>query len=249
VLQVLSTAPLAVVEIDSEWALLVLAAAVFLVVLAAVLAVAYLLVRAKKRPGPGPTSTFEVNLGGRLPVSKTTFDRLEKVTVAAFSKPEVTPEKRAYLDRLSRSRAIALKMYRILMLVAGLIGMAVAVALWRDATPGNMQLLPASIILLLSVAALLNAWFPSRSLRAPEPFEPGLLDRINVQVLRPQPTTLTISEADVERYAQFTRQGLSPEEAAQAAYSDFERLDEAEKQALLLGLEKSAKGARPRPPF
>lgn len=248
-LEVLSTAPLAVVEIESEWALLVLAAAVFLVVLAVVLAVAYLFMHVKRKPGHGGTSTFEVNLGGRVPVSKTTFDRLEKVTVAAFSRPEVTPEKRAYLDRLSRLRASALKMSRILLLFAGLGGLVIAVALWRDATTANMQLLPASIILLLSVGALLSAWVPSRSLGSSERIEPGLLERINVQVLRPEPTTLTLTEADIERFVQFTRQGLSPERAAQAAYPDFERLDEAEKQTLLLGLEKSVKAARSRYPL
>lgn len=247
-IEVLSTAPLAVVEIEGNWALLVLVAAVFIVVLAVVLVVAYLFMRVKRKPGPAGASTFELNFGGRVPVSKTTFDRLEKFTVAVVSKPEMTPERRTFLDRLSRSRATALTIYRILMLIVGLVGLVAAFALWRDATPANMQLLPASIILLFSAGALLNAWIPSRSLRGWEPTGPGLMDRMNIQVSRPEPATLMLSEADIERYAQFRRQGLSPEKAAQAAYPDFDRIDEVERQALLMGLEKSIKAARSRPP-
>lgn len=246
-LKLLSTGSLAVVDIESDAALLFAVVAVFLLVLGVVLAVAFLLTHVKRRPGPNGASTFELKFGGRMPVSKTTFDRLEEFTVAAFSKPEMTPEKRSFLDRLSRSRATALKVYRILMLFVGLVGLIAAFALWRDATPANMQLLPASIILFFSVGALFNAWIPNRRLRGWEPTGPGLMDRITIEVSKPKPTTLTVSAADIQRFAQFTREGLSPEQAAQAACADFGRLDEAEKQALLLGLEKSVKAARLRP--
>lgn len=238
-LDVLSTVPLAVVEIGGDWALLVFAGCVFIVVLGAVLFAAFLFTHVKKKPGPAGASTFELNFGGRLPVSKTTFDGLEKVAVAAVSRPEMTPERRSFLDWLSRSRAAALNMYRISLFSVGLVGIVAAAALWRDATPANMQLLPASIILLFSLGAIFEAWIPNRRFRGSDPPAGSFpLNRINVNITKAEPDTLTLTNDDIERVRQFMRQGLSLERAASAAYSGFSGLDEFEKRALLDGLQK-----------
>jgi hypothetical protein len=220
---------------------------VFLAVFVTVCVVAFLLL-VKSKTGPTGSSTFQINLGGRLPVSKETVDLLQGITTTGLAKPKIDPQRQTLLDKLDRSRAPALKIYRILMLLVGLGGLMIAGALFRDATPANMQLLPASIVLLLSAAALLEAWIPKLSFGGWEPAGSSLKDRISIKVTQAEPKTLTLTEDDIERVRQFMRQGLSLERAAFAAYPGFDGLDEFERQALLHGLEKAINSGPPARP-
>lgn len=239
----LANLPLAVVEIRGDPAWLWLIGAVFVFTILLVCLIAYLLL-AKRKPGPQGASTWEFNLGGRLPVSKATFDRISNATATAVSKPEVAPEKLARLDGLARTRGTFVKVYRGLMIAVGLVGLGVAVSLFRDATPGNMLGLPAAIVLLLSLGALLSGLIPSRSIVGVEPIDSGLLDRIDVQVTRQQPLTVSLSAWDLQRVTESLRQGLSIADGARLVYPGYDRLDDFGKRALESALEQSVKKAR-----
>jgi hypothetical protein len=195
----------------------------------------------KAKPRQSEPGTWDIQLGGRLPVSEKTFHRIADLTSKAFSKPKVTPEGKALLDALGRSREPAAKLYRMLMLTVGLIGLAFGLLLLRDATPGNMQALPASIILLLACGALLNAVVPSRQIRGAAASEHGFSDRFKFEVTKAEPQTLRLTEADIERGAAVLGQGLPLEEAARAAYPAYDLLDQFGKQAMLGALKQSIK--------
>ena len=229
---------LAVVEIGADTPGLWLVAGVVLVVLAAIVVVAYVLARSISiRRATG--STVEIGVSGRLPVSKDTFDRVTRAVTTVTAVPEMTPARKGLVDTLDRSRAGVMWVYRVLMATVGLTGVAFALVLYRDATPANMQLLPAGIALLLSLGALLEAAIPKYWRPASAPIDPALLDKIDLRVTRETPRSLTLDEADIERARLALRQGQPLDQAARAAYPAYDTLSEFEREALRHALEQS----------
>ena len=218
--------------VGRESTLLLIIAAAFVTSFLVVCAVAYLLMT-RRAGGPPRTSTWQFSFGGRLPVSKRTFDFVSRQAATAMSPPEVSTETRATLEGLARLRGIFAGVYRATMLIVGLIGLVGAAALFHTHTPGNMHGLPGAIILLLALGALLSGLIPPRSV-APdmEPIDRRLLDRIKVMVTTSEPRTISLSHSDLERAAALLRQGRSIRDAARAAYPDYEALDETEKRAV-----------------
>jgi hypothetical protein len=118
------------------------------------------------------------------------------------------------------------------MMIVGVAGMIASAFLFRDATPGNMLGLPASIVLLLALGAFLSGLLPSRSIVGVEPIDRALLDKLNFRVARSDPRVMSLSELDIERAADNLRAGASIEEAARQVYPEYEELDDFAKRAL-----------------
>ena len=240
------TIPLAVVEIgfDNVWALL-LAVFVFLVIVGSTAAVFVLAMKRKR--GPDGTSSWTVSQNVPLSVSKKTFDRMSSVVARGLQKPDVKPETLARIESLSHTRPAFVRLYRILLGGMGLVGFALATRLYLDATPGNMLLLPAAIVALLSAGALLSALIPSRTVTGKiEPIDPALLDRIHVEVQRPQESTFTISQNDLDIAIRLLSQGESAEAVARAVIKGWDRLSAAEQGALKAMLQKAVRRAQTR---
>jgi hypothetical protein len=225
--QALPSVPLAVVEIEGTTALVVLA--VFLVSFVLVCLVAYWLVASAKR-GTDGTRSWNIDIAGRLPVSKATFERVADLTEAAVSRPELTPEKEAFLADLAESRKTALGAYRLGLIAVGLLGVIVAILWFRDASSANMLGLPAAIVMLLSLGAILEGLLP-RGAKHIEPIDPRLLDKIEVQVSK-EPMTVRLDSTDIRKAADILRQGGSPDEAARAVYPEYDALCAFERTAV-----------------
>jgi hypothetical protein len=232
-------------------------AAVFVTTFAIVGAVAYLLLfrgtttdrettagtadRAGRLPGAGSTWSFEIN--GRLPMSRETSDRIVDAVGDAFRPPELSARQLQNVEPLAVIRGVAVKVYRGFFITVGLIGLIAAAFLFRAHTPANMIGLPAGIVLLLSLGALLNGLVPSRSVTGwteSLDFRP-LLKKIHVDVHHAEPLRLSLTEAQSQRAIDLIRQGLPLSEAARTVYPDFDRLDAFARQAIESALQELAK--------
>ena len=226
----------------------ILVGGVFVVTFVLVCAVAYVVLRRWSADSSRP-STWHFSLGKRLPVSKRTFDFVSRQAAAAISTPEVSPEIRGRLEGLARLRRTFVAVFRVIMIAVGLIGLAGAAALFQTHTPGNMHGLPAAIILLLALGALLSGLIPPPSV-APDmqPIDRRLLEKIKVRVTTSEPRSISLTAADLKRAAALVRQGRDISDAARAAYSDYDALDELEKRAmesmLARAIEKAGYGRR-----
>jgi hypothetical protein len=219
----------AVVEIggDPVW---LLVAGTFVVVMVAVCAAAWwLLSRTSIDRGH---AKLDVDIGTRLPVSKPVFDRLTSGVAAGIAKPVPTPERLAFTRGLEAARRPLLSFYRTTLCAVGLAGIAFALILFRDATPANMQALPAGIVLLLSLGALLEGLFPRRARSWGEPIDPQLLEKIGVRVTSPASLTIALSEDDMRRAADMLRQGASLAEVAGAVCRGYDGLDSSAQAAI-----------------
>ena len=205
---------------------------VFIVTFVLVCAVAYILLRRRSADSSQP-STWHFSFGTHLPVSKRTFDFTARQAAAAMSPPNVSAETRETLEGLARLRGVFAGVYRVLMMIVGLIGLVAAGALFHTHTPGNMHGLPGAIILLLALGALLSALVPPPSV-APdmEPIDRRLLDKIKVRVTTSEPRTISLTAADLERAAALVRQGRDISDAARAVCPEYDALDEPEKRAI-----------------
>ena len=237
---------LAVVEIGSDPTTLLLIVGVFLATFILVAVAAYWLVR-QSHPGPQGTTTWRLDVSQRLPVSRRTFDQLASVTDAALSRPQVTPETRRSLDRLAGARKTFVSFYRITMIAIGLFGVGVSVLWFREADSANMMGLPAAIVLLLSLGAILNGLIPSRTVDPIDPIDPALLDKIDVQVST-RPLTVELDESDLRRAADMRRHGSSSDEVARAVYPGYDGADEFTRKAVRTMLEQALKADRPQAP-
>jgi hypothetical protein len=221
----------AVVEISDNPAML--AVVVFVATLFAVLALFALvwLIRNARSSADGRT-TWQVNVARPIHVEKPTFDRIVDLTQRAVERPVVTPETREFVERLDRTRNTLATVVRVSLIVAGLLGIALSVVLFRQADSANMMGLPAGLVLLLGLGALLSGVIPNSTIKPTvEPLAPGLLDKIDVQV-EVQPLTVNLSQFDVMKMNEMARNGSSMEDIARAIYHGYERLSEAEKSAI-----------------
>lgn len=222
---------LAVVEISDNPVML--AVVVFIATLLAVLAIFALvwLIR-NARTGAGGSTTWQVNVARPIHVEKPAFDRIVELTQRAVVRPVVTPETRDFVRRLDQARNTLAIILRVSLIVAGLLGIALSTVLFRQADSANMMGLPAAIILLLSLGALLSGVIPNATIKPNmEPLEPGLLDKIDLQV-HAQSLNVNLSQFDVMKMNEMVRSGSSMEDVARAIYHGYDRLSEAEKSAI-----------------
>jgi hypothetical protein len=215
----------AVVEIGGRAAAIV--GAVFLGTFAIVCVVGWSFLRSGSS-GPRGTKTWSLDLTRQITVSKPTFDRVASFTQKALSRPTLTPEKRAALDRLGEVRDVLGGFLRTVMIVAGLVGIAGAVALGRQADDGNMLLLPAGIVLLFSLGAILQGLVPSWRTGSSEPLDTSLFDEIDIQVSQ-NPITINLDETNLSKATEMLRDGASPDEVARAIHPGYDELDDFEK--------------------
>jgi hypothetical protein len=185
---------IAVVEIDPVAGLVALAVLGVMIVVVGV--GAWWLLR-HLRPGRDGTS-WQLNATTRLPVSKPTLDRVASLADKTLAKPEVPPKTRALFDQLTSSRNTFAVVYRTILILAGLLGVAGAIGLFRQADSANMLGLPASIILLVSLGALLSGLIPSRTVKPIEPLDPALFKNVHVNVSTER-ITIDQDEARLER--------------------------------------------------
>lgn len=224
-----STSVFAVVELGSQVGLI--AAAVFVAVFGIVCVVAWLLLRTA-RPGPRGATNWEFNLTHQLPVSKPTFERLAHVAERAFERPEIAPETRAGMESLKDVRNTLASGYQVTLILIGLGGVAAAIALFKQADPANMLGLPAGIILLLSLGALLSGLIPSRTVKPIEPLDRSLFKNVRVEVVSNQPLTIALGESEMARALAMLRQGASPDAIARSVYPQYDALGDREKTAV-----------------
>jgi hypothetical protein len=231
---------LAVVDLGGDPRWLWVIAGVFVLTFLAVCGIAYLLLARRTRHSSGG-STWQFNMQAPLPASKGAVDFISKVAAVGISRPEVTPETRPRLDALAAPRAMFVTIYRSLMITVGLVGLTAAAFLIRSHTPANMNLLPGSILALLSLGALLSGLIPGPSIVRVEPIDPDLLDKIQIKVTPGSPLTSSLSESDVQQAAEALRQGVSIADAARAVHDGYDRLEEVERRALESALEQAVR--------
>jgi hypothetical protein len=223
---------LAVVEINDPMLLVV--AAIFILTFVSVCAVAYVVLAKRRRAGE--QTTWHVQLGARLPVTKENFGSVAAATEAAFSVPQVSPATRANFDRLDRLRGTFLSIYRIIMITVGLAGIVAGGLMFRAHTPANMMGLPGGIVLFLAFGALLKGLVPPPALTPVEPLDPELLrqmrEKISVRTITAEPIAMKLGEADIRRVSEMLRRGSSPGDALRAVYPDFDTLGDSEKRWL-----------------
>ena len=236
----------AVVEIGSDPTTLLLIVGVFLATFVLIVIAAYWLVR-QSQPGPHGTTTWRLDVSPHLPVSKPTFDRVVRATDAALSRPRITPETRRSLDRLAGARKTFVSFYRVSMIVIGLAGVVVSVLWFREADSANMMGLPAAIVLLFSLGAILNGLIPSRTIDPIDPIDPALLDKIDVQVST-RPLTVELGESDFRKAADMRQNGSSPDEVARAVYPGYDGSDEFTRKAVRTVLEQALRADRRQAP-
>jgi len=214
-----------VVEISSEVGLV--AAGVFVIVFVIVCAVAYWIVR-KGTPGPQGTTAWQFNMTRQLPVSKPAFDRVAHLTAKAIAPPTISPEKRLMIENLAPVRNALAVFYRVTMVVSGLCVIGGSIVLFRQADSGNMLGLPAAIILLLGLGALLSGLNPNRTIDPVAPLDRELFKNIHVHVSN-QPLTIDLNRFDLMKAGEMFRQGSSPSEVARAVYPHYNELSDTDK--------------------
>ena len=217
---------------------------VFIVTFVVVCAIAYVVLSSKRTGQQNDVSTLHLRFSSRLPISKGVFDLIGRTAAAAVSRPHVEPSTRIFLDRLAAKRFWFVRFYKAAMISIGLVGLTAAIALFRAHTPANMLGLPAAIILLLSLGAILSGLVPPSSVQpVVAPIDPRLLEKIKVHVSPDAPLTVSLSDSDVKRAADLLRQGLPVAVAARAIYADYDKLNEFEQRAFESALRRSVKRA------
>jgi hypothetical protein len=223
---------LAVVEINDPMLLVV--AAIFILTFVSVCAVAYMVLAKRRREGD--QTTWDLQLGARLPLTKDNFVRAAEATAAAVSVTEITPATRANSERLDKARGTFVSIYRTILITVGLAGLVAGSLLVRSHTPGNMNGLPGAIVLLLALGALLTGLVPGPTVRPVEPLDPELLrqmrEKISVSTITAEPIAVKLGEADVRRVSEMLRRGSSPGDALRVVYPDFDTLGDSERRWL-----------------
>jgi hypothetical membrane protein len=209
---------------------MLLVVGVFLLTFVAVCVIGFVVFSRGRRQGSA--TTWRLDVGGRVPVSQPLFDRIAQETRAAVAMPEVTPEVRETLDSLASVRRGLAVVYRTGLIVAGLAGLVGGILLLRMHSPGNTQVLPGAMIILLSLGALLSGLVPSRTVEPGEPLPAEMLrqmrEKISVRLPDSTVTRVELGESELKRIAEMVRAGSSLPDALRAVYPPFDTLSRAE---------------------
>ncbi len=149
--------------------------------------------------------------------------------------PKRTPETEAYLQDLKRTRGALLGVSRTLAIAGGVVLLGIAAALYRGAIPANMLLLPAGILALLGVGALLKGLTPERRI---EPIDPQLLDKVHITTSS-APLTVRLGQFDIDTAADLQRRGASMEEIARSVCPGYDALGAFEQAAVTRAIEQA----------
>ena len=219
------TSLIAVVQIDGIAAVIVLA--VFVLVFALVAVLAWFVVRNLTAKGSTDRATWRFSTNIPLPPrSRTTVDRLVR---QARSRPSLTSEQQQFVAGLASTRKKLASGIRLAFVVAGLGGIGLSIAIYRDYRDEEMILLPVGIIFLLSVGVLMSGIVPSRVIEPIAPIDPGLFRNVHINVDAPS-LTVQLDDATRRKAVELLERGLGPESVAREVTTGYERLSEAEKQ-------------------
>src|SRR5688572_16242617 len=146
------TSLIAVVEIAGTAGIIVLAVFVLTFVLVAVLA--WIIVRNVTANRTKDSATWRFSTNIPLPRSQVTFNRLTQVGAKAMSRPSLTSEQQQFVTGLATTRKKLASVVRLAFIGAGLGGIGLSIAIYRDYRDDDMILLPVGILFLLSVGTL-----------------------------------------------------------------------------------------------
>lgn len=218
----------AVVEIEGTAGLIVLA--MFAIVFALVAFLAWIVVRnVTASRTKDPATTWRVSTNVPLPLSKAAFDRVAQALPRAMSRPSLTSDQQQFVSGLAGTRKTLARGVRLAFIIAGLAGIGVSIAIYRDYRDDEMILLPVGIIVLLSLGAILNGLVPSRVVDPIEPIDPEFFRNVHVHVGTPS-VSVQLDEATTRKAIELLARGLSPERVAREVTTGYERLSEAEQQ-------------------
>lgn len=220
-----STLLLAAVELALSAGLI--AAAVFVLVFAIVCVAAWFLIRLL--PSSRGPASLDATFTRQVSMSGPAAERLASITETAMRRPDITPETRERLDALRETRDRLASFYRRALMFLGLAGVAAAAALFWQADSANMLGLPAAIILLFGLGALLKGLFPDPALRPRGSSRPG---NFRVELTSGQPLRLALGEPELAKAAAMLREGASPDAIARAVHPAYDTLAPHEKRAL-----------------
>ena len=217
------TSLIAVVQIDGIAAVIVLA--VFALVFTLVAVLAWLIVRNMTANRSADRATWRFSTNIPLPRSRTTVDRLVR---QMRSRPSLTSEQQQFVTGLATTRKKLASGIRLALIVAGLGGIALSIAIYRDYRDEEMILLPVGIIFLLSLGVLMSGIVPSRVIDPIAPIDPGLFRNVHINVDAPS-LKVQLDDATTRKAIELLERGLGPESVAREVTTGYERLSEAEK--------------------
>ena len=230
----------AVVEIEGTAGMIILAVfvTVFLVVAALAWWIAHnMTVSTSKSP-----STWRLSTDIPLPVSRqATFDRLTDAVAKGASRPSLTPEQRHFVTGLSNTRRKLATGYRVGLVVVGVAGVALSIAIYRDYVDDEMILLPVAIIFLLSLGILLGGLIPSRTVDPIEPIDPDLLKKIQLNVTS-QPLTVQLNDEVTARAMKMLSGGMTPADVARQVIPGYDHLDDRQRQEVERAIARLRRG-------
>jgi hypothetical protein len=221
----------AVVEIDGATGVVIVA--VFILVFLLVAGLAWFIVRNTTVHASRSQPAWRSSTNIPLPVllRRATSERLMEAVAKGSSRPSLTSEEEQFVTGLARTRKAIAKGYRLGLVVAGMVGIGVSIAIYQDYHDDEMILLPVAIIFLLSLGVLISGVMPSRTVDPIEPIDAELLKNIHVDVTR-QPLTIQLDEAFTAEARKMLERGMSPAEVAAKLTPAFQPLDDRERQAL-----------------
>jgi hypothetical protein len=224
----------AVVEIEGTAGLIVLA--VFAIVFGLVVFLAWMILRNVTASRFKDPATWRFSTNVPLPLSKAAFDRVARAAPKAMSRPSLTPGQQQFVTGLATTRKKLASGVRLAFIVAGIAGIGLSIAIYRDYRDDEMILLPVGIIFLLSLGALLNGIVPSRVVDPIEPIDPESFRNVHVHVGTPS-LSVQLDEATTRKAIELLERGLSPESVARQVTTGYERLSEAEQQQVQWAIE------------
>jgi hypothetical protein len=130
---------------------------------------------------------------------------------------------------LTKTRKTIATAYRWGLIIAGIAGVGLSIAIYRDYRDDEMILLPVGIMLLVSLGILISGLIPSRIVDPVEPIDAELLKKIHVDVAT-QPLTVRLDEPTMQTATAMLQSGKSPEEVARQIVPTYDRLDDAARQ-------------------
>jgi len=225
----------AVVEIDGTTGVIILA--VFVIVFLVVAALAWSIVR-KTTVSSRSTLTGRLSTDIPLPVSRPeTFDRVVKAVTKGMSRPSLTSEQQQFVAGLAKTRKKVATAYRWGLMIAGIAGVGLSIAIYRGYRDDEMILLPVGIIFLVSLGVFLSGLVPSRVVDPIEPIDPALLKNIHVDVAT-QPLTVQLDEATREKSIELLRGGMEPEQVARQVVPGYDHLNDPERQEVQRAIDR-----------
>lgn len=228
---------IAVVEIEGTTGVIILA--MFAIVFVIVAAVAWAILRNVSRTRGAATWRSSTNIP--LPVSQATFDQLARVGTKAISRPSLTPDQRQFVTGLATTRRKLATGYRLGLIIAGIGGVGLSIAIYLGYRDDEMILLPVGIIFLVSLGILLSGLIPNRTVDPIEPIDPELFRNVHMNVST-QPLAIQFDDATTQKAIELLKRGVGLESVAREITPGYDGLSEGEQRQVhdaVLLLERS----------